>query len=70
LSKKDQEDIEILREKHPEGTKERNILDYSRGEHLEEELPAMLIKVFKLMMIISFVMGLALAFGFFSASAH
>jgi hypothetical protein len=70
LSKQDQQDIEILREKHPEGTKERNILDYSRGEQLEEELPTMLVNVFKLLMVISFIMGLAMAFGWFHALTH
>ena len=70
MSKQDQEDIEILKDRHPAGSKERGILDYSRGEHLEEELPAMLVQVFKLLMVISFVMGLALVFGFFHGSAH
>ncbi len=68
MSKKDQEDMELLKEKYPEGSKERLVLDYSRGEQLEEELPTMLVKVFKLLMVISFIMGSALALGFLQAT--
>lgn len=57
-------DNKVLNDKYPTGTVERRILDYSRGEHLDEEVPPLLLKTFKLTMVITGVISLIVVLGY------
>ena len=51
---------EELNRRYPEGSREREVLDYSRGaksHHQHEEVPKMLVTAFKVLMGISILMA-------------
>ena len=53
---KDRESQE-LNEKYPEGSIERQVLDYSRAKHIKEEVPPMLFAAFRVLMGVSVLMA-------------
>ena len=57
---------EILDEKYPAGSKEREILEYSSSKHEHDEVPPMLLAAFRVLMGISIVMAIAAIVGYYN----
>lgn len=58
-----QNDLESL---YPAGSKEREILEYSKGDHLEKELHPLLYLTFKILMTFTLVASALILFTFFA----
>lgn len=56
-----------LSERYPEGSLERQVLDYSRSESIEEEVPPMLLGTFTVLMGISFLSGIVALLVYFNS---
>jgi hypothetical protein len=61
----DKEEEELL-ERYPEGSIERQVIDYSRSKHIQEEVPPMLLAAFKVLMGISVLMAVVSLVAFLS----
>jgi hypothetical protein len=59
-------DEEQINELYPEGSLERNVVNYSRTPHEQDEVPAMLMTTFKLLMGITLIMAIFALVGFLS----
>jgi hypothetical protein len=63
MGSKEQENQEIDA-KYPEGTTERDVLEYSRSKHIEDDVPPMLLAAFKVIIGITIVMAASSLFAF------
>lgn len=61
---KEEEELNRL---YPVGSKDRHVLDYSRGKHKHGEVPPLLVNAFKLLMGISVLMGFVSLVGYLSS---
>jgi len=66
MSYEEDKEWEALLKKYPVGSPERQALDYSRGDHAQEQVPPMLYNAFKLLMGISILMAVVSLVGFLS----
>ncbi len=59
-------DEEQINELYPEGSLERNVVNYSRTPHEQDEVHPLLLRAFKLLMGITSVMAIFALIGFMS----
>ena len=59
-------DEKELKERYPEGSLERRVLEYSRSTHIQDEVPPLLLSAFKVLMGITIVMAVASLIAFLS----
>jgi hypothetical protein len=57
---------EELKERYPEGSLERKVLEYSSSKHIHDEVPPMLLAAFKVLMGISILMAVVSLVAFLS----
>ena len=57
---------QILNELYPQGSKEREILDYSISEHIHDEVPPTLLAAFRILMGISICAAIAAAVAYYN----
>jgi len=57
---------ELLDERYPAGSKEREILEYSSSEHVHDEVPTTLLAAFKLLMGVAIAMAITALVGYYN----